>query len=125
MHGRAELSAMAEMHPGARKHEGEEMGPARKLTAIMSKRSAARGRSGVGGTATPISDVRRKKTTAGMVLWGFRRHVGWWRRRGRRGGSSGSIEEARGAQWAQLWRAAATTVLGPSRGRAGERRGGH
>ena len=71
----SELSAMAEMRLGAREREGEEMGSARKLTAITLKRSAARGRSGAGGTAKPISGVRRKKTMARASLQGSRHRL--------------------------------------------------
>ena len=44
MRGGAELSAMAEMRPGAREREGEEMGSARKLTADPTAGSASSGK---------------------------------------------------------------------------------
>ena len=99
MRGGAELSAMAEMRPGARKHEGEERGSARKLTAIMLKRSAARGevRCGRNGEAdlwrpeeeddgedgaTGLPASRRlveTKRKARRFFWKHRRGEGWTR----------------------------------------------
>ena len=71
MRGGAELSAMAEMRPGAREREGEERGSARKLAAITLKRSAAWeevrcGRNGEADLRRPEEEDDGEGVTAGL-----------------------------------------------------------
>ena len=121
-HGERRATAMAAQLARGRTREGEVRVNTPGLTARSKSSSVVSGRRRRQQIDRGDRRTDAAMKAAGTTLRCTRRHVSWWRQRGRRGGSSGSIGEARGGRWPRWCSSARARLRRPWWGE-GEREG--